>query len=287
MPTVRVQTALGKSDPVTATYEKSVASPEDFPMHLNSMCEIYVYVGGGADYVVEDRCYPLAPYDVLLLNPYEPHRVLLHGKALYERFYFLFPLGCFDFMPEDPLSRLITETPRRHNLISLADGKKQELADALAPFRCPDLRADPAGITIAYASLLRLLGLLCAHVLTVSDESPLIPQGTAQSASLPPILNDVMRYVDGNLRRPLTVEEIAAATHISPPYLSRLFSTTIGVGLKKYILIRRVGLAKRMLDEGSTVTETCFSCGWSDTSYFIRVFKAYTGVTPHKYGEGK
>ena len=174
----------------------------------------------------------------------------------------------------------ISETPRRHNLISLKEEGKRSLADALSPFRRPDLRNEPAGMTEAYASLLRLLGLLRAHVLTNRDEPSPIPQRNA----LPPILTEVMRYVDDNLTGFLTVEEIAGAAHISVPYLSRLFSSTIGVGLKKYVLIRRVGLAKRMLDEGCSVTETCFSCGWSDTSYFIRVFKAYTGVTPHKYG---
>ena len=284
MPVMRIYTAQGQPEPVTAAYEKNIASPEDFHMHLNSMCEIYVFAAGGADYVVEDRCYPLAPYDVLLLNPYEPHRVLLHEKGMYERYYFLFPLDCFLFMPEDPLTRLIREMPKRSNLISLSPEKKSELTGALAVFRQKDPLDTAAGKTLAYAALLRLLGLLTEHVCAITETSAPSP---APAASVPPILTDVMRYIDGNLNRPLTVEEIAAETHFSAPYLSRLFSAKIGVGMKRYILIRRVGLAKRMLDEGSSVTDACFACGWSDMSYFIRVFKAYTGITPHQYGKGK
>ena len=70
---------------------------------------------------------------------------------------------------------------------------------------------------------------------------------------------------------------------ISEPYASRLFKKHIGKGLKRYMIVRKIGHAKKLLDGGSTVTETCFACGFNDCSYFIKVFKSYTGVTPYKY----
>jgi AraC-like DNA-binding protein len=38
-----------------------------------------------------------------------------------------------------------------------------------------------------------------------------------------------------------------------------------------------------MLREGNSLNEVCESCGWTDYSYFIRVFRQETGVTPMGY----
>ena len=42
-------------------------------------------------------------------------------------------------------------------------------------------------------------------------------------------------------------------------------------------------LAKQLLEEGYSVADTCHELGYTDCSYFIRVFKRHMGMTPLKY----
>jgi methylphosphotriester-DNA--protein-cysteine methyltransferase len=68
--------------------------------------------------------------------------------------------------------------------------------------------------------------------------------------------------------------------------MSALFSKHIGVTVREYLRIRKVGLAKQLLDGGASVTFACYESGFGDCSYFIKCFKQYTGLTPLQYKQG-
>jgi len=80
-----------------------------------------------------------------------------------------------------------------------------------------------------------------------------------------------------------SVTEISSALGVSSQYLSSYFSKHVGTPLKTYVQAKKIALAKALLDQGADVTRACYECGFNDCSYFIRVFKAYVGVTPMAY----
>jgi len=58
----------------------------------------------------------------------------------------------------------------------------------------------------------------------------------------------------------------------------------MGLTIMDYVLQTRIVMAKELLSEGkASVTHTCISCGFTNPSYFSRVFKKITGVSPIKY----
>lgn len=61
----------------------------------------------------------------------------------------------------------------------------------------------------------------------------------------------------------------------------RICATPPGAYLMKYRLDR----AKEFLERGFSVKSTALSCGFSDSLYFSKVFKASVGVSPAKYGK--
>ncbi len=287
----QIRTQKDSPEGVVCAYRRGIGRAEQHRMHLNSMCEIYCFVEGDADYIVESRCFHLEPYDIIILNPYEPHTPLLKqdGK-IYERFYFLVPLSSFSFMESDPMDVLLNENKKGNNHICLPPEKKARLKELLEVFKGSWSWQDrPASLT-AYGAFLGILALLNEHILSLAD--PSVPRivGRETVHDMPPIIFDVLRYIEKNFVSDFSEEELAENFHISAPYLSRLFKTHIKMGLKKYILLRRVGHAKKLLSSGVSVTETCFECGFNDCSYFIKVFKTYTGTTPYKFqlsGKGR
>ncbi len=269
---------------ILCAYRKGLGIASEYSMHLNGMCEIYCFVEGAADYIVESRCFPLEPYDIIILNPYEPHTPLLKQDGLpYERFFFHLPVDAFSFMENDPMDIILNENKKGNNRISLPPAKKERLKELLEVFKLDWPSHDRVATLEAYSALLGILNLLNEHILSLAD-SPVSSLAAYENVDdMPPIIFDVLRYIEKNLSVSFSEEELAANFRISAPYLSRLFKSHIKMGLKKYILLRRVGNAKKLLSGGMSVTDTCFECGFNDCSYFIKVFKTYTGKTPYKF----
>ena len=78
--------------------------------------------------------------------------------------------------------------------------------------------------------------------------------------------------------------EIAKAAGVSEREASRCFKKNIGQSPVEYLIAFRLNEAKKLLREsGLSVTEVSLRCGFSDSAYFGRVFRAAFGVTPRTY----
>ncbi len=74
--------------------------------------------------------------------------------------------------------------------------------------------------------------------------------------------------------------------HMTPNYLVRLFTRTVGLPPMAYLRRRRLELATRLLIHSDLlVGEVGNSVGWADANYFTRRFRAEFGVTPTAYRE--
>ena len=82
----------------------------------------------------------------------------------------------------------------------------------------------------------------------------------------------------------ITLDTIAEACFTNKYYLSHLFTRAQGVSVGKYILDKRIKEAKRQLENKDlTVAQIAADVGFNDSSYFCRVFKKETGLTPLAY----
>ena len=90
--------------------------------------------------------------------------------------------------------------------------------------------------------------------------------------------------LDRNLSSGITLQDVAAHVYLSPNHLSRLFKEAAGETFSKYAIKHKIEHAKRMLlSSSSKVCDIGAQIGYRDTHYFIRVFKAYTGMSPAEY----
>ncbi len=112
-----------------------------------------------------------------------------------------------------------------------------------------------------------------------------LEEGEQQDQAINKDLIEILRYIDNNLSRTIREEDIADYCHYSVSYFSKIFHHSIGMTFRDYLIQKRIGLAKQLLreDKKTKVAFIAFQCGYKDVSYFTRIFKKKTGVTPASY----
>lgn len=98
------------------------------------------------------------------------------------------------------------------------------------------------------------------------------------------IIYKAINYMKRNFTGKLTLEDTARHVGFSPTYFSKVFKDEMGTTFNNYLGNLRVERSKvLLLADGRSVSEVCAAVGFEDQSYFIKVFRRYTGVTPGKY----
>ncbi len=101
-------------------------------------------------------------------------------------------------------------------------------------------------------------------------------------------LFNAQRFIRQHYAEKLTLESIAAEVCLSPGYLSSLFKAEAGESLFAYLNRFRVKRSQQLLlESNASLVDVAHACGFEDQSYFARVFKKYTGVSPGKYRQKK
>ena len=97
-----------------------------------------------------------------------------------------------------------------------------------------------------------------------------------------PLLNYIHQHIYEPER--LKADQIAAAFHVSPTYVSEYFKTRTGQSLQNYIVAYKIKLIETRLRYTSMqINEIVYEFGFSDASHLNRLFKKHNGVNPSEY----
>jgi AraC-like DNA-binding protein/ligand-binding sensor protein len=105
-------------------------------------------------------------------------------------------------------------------------------------------------------------------------------QGVHHAAAL----RKAERYIWDHYTRRISLQEIAEISGLSAPYFSTIFKEEMGENLSSYLNRLRVEKAGHLLTETDlSLSDIAGSCGFEDQSWFSKIFKSYTGISPGKY----
>jgi len=91
-------------------------------------------------------------------------------------------------------------------------------------------------------------------------------------------------YIRKNLSRKISLREISRVVGLSAPYFSTVFKEEMGENLSRYINRLRVEMAgKLLLETNLSLNDIAYECCLEDQSWFSKIFKSFTGLSPGKY----
>lgn len=246
-------------------------------MHIHDCYELYYSISGGKQFLIDNRFYSIAPGDLFMINQYESHKLTQIDSAIHERIVISIHPDytkqlssaetnldfCFSHR-DDAFSHKISLNREQQsrflyyiNKITSATGYAHDIIERTA-----------------FTELLVLLNSLSNSNMT--DTAPDNHKYNHQ-------VDDILRYINQNITRNITMEVLAGEFYLSESYICRIFKAATGTTINKYITARRISIAKALLNEGVSVSEAFERSGFNDYSNFFKAFTKAVGISPKKY----
>jgi two-component system, response regulator YesN len=124
---------------------------------------------------------------------------------------------------------------------------------------------------------------LCAWISTALNEFLELVYSSRDARKMTQI-RPAIDYIDAHSDEPITLAEIAKASHLSVSRLAHLFKEQMGVTPIDYVTGVRIERAKGLLlGTDQSCTEIGFQAGYGNPSYFSRTFRLVVGMTPRQF----
>ena len=239
-------------------------------MHSHSRYEIYCFLEGDVEYIVEGRRYVLEPGDIMLLRKGEVHMFDRRSLKRYVRLgiHFNPPAQC-DYLDLSSLLEPFLDRPA---------GKLNHYPARLFPDNqwVASLKkihdaSDPQ------VRMCHLLALLC----DLKERFPVIC-GCAPAAAKDQAA-EIMKYINRNLNEELSLQMLSQKFFVSKSHLQRAFRQSAGTTVWEYITIKRLFFARARIEAGERPSEVYLTCGFRDYATFYRSYKRHFGVSPRAH----
>ncbi|MBR3978553.1 MAG: helix-turn-helix domain-containing protein [Oscillospiraceae bacterium] len=257
--------------------------PNSVEVHHHDFYEVYYLIKGEVEYWVDGRIIRMQTGDLLLINPMELHRPVVHPDSpVYERIVLWINKEYLENLHSGQmdLSRCFdTRLPAHTHLIQPSVAERSALTARMGELVREYYSRELGSDLCAYGLFLQFM----VQLNRMAQQEKAQPE---QARQLSALVEKVLGYIGENLSEPMTLEKIAEQFFVSKYYLSHTFSREVGVSVYRYILLRRLLLARQLLATGEPAGQVCRSCGFSDYTSFYRAFKSEYGISPREFVAG-
>jgi len=100
------------------------------------------------------------------------------------------------------------------------------------------------------------------------------------------LIDKVLLYLGNHYAESFNLKDIAAFTGYTQRYIDAIFKKATGYTIIQYLTKIRIESSKKtLLSSSMSITEIALECGFDSSSYFCKVFKNSTGLSPSEYRE--
>ena len=244
----------------------------------------YIFKGEGTFYI-ENKRYEANEGDIFVIGNTEFHRLEAHHArelktiALYFLPEFVYSVGqnSFDF---EYLRPFFDHSFEFTNKISKSDFNSYGVLDLMKKIYEEKLEKRDFFQLAVKNYLTEILLLIIRHYRKFSSD---LIEYNKRSRNLER-LKKVFSFLQNHYQESISLESVAQIACMSPSYFCKFFKKVTGSTLTDYIFRLRIDKAKELLLSGDlNITKIAYETGFESHSYFDRIFRRFTRLSPHDY----
>ena len=113
-------------------------------------------------------------------------------------------------------------------------------------------------------------------------------QGTSRRCGMTEDIGQCVAQIEAEFAGPIDWQAMARTIHLSDSRFRQKFREQLGLPPQEYLWRRRIDEAKAQIPAGGvSLSKLAEELGFDSPSYFTRVFRRYTGLTPTQFREGR
>ena len=261
-----------KSDNFSYKHGQNYINGDDreFLLHHHPHHEVYIYISGKAEFLIEGTTFRLNPYDIIIVPPYTLHQPQPCIGEVFERHVinimpnFFYDMDCPEY--QDVFFNLphlkykipghIVKRSNIMNTINFFRDKFNPDADYIKPLIC--------------SKMLELL----YHLNTIDSFE--------ECDSVNMVVQDLIGYIDKNFDSISDLQSVTDNFFYSKNYLSHLFKKSTGITITQYINIKKMENVEKLYKQGKSLTHSCIESGFSSYDSFAYIYKKEFGLSPKR-----
>ena len=240
--------------------------------HYHYYYELYYVRHGKIKIYVNNSLYTLQSGDFIMIPPFEIHYVHYLAQSTRLNIYFKYDDLCDGGVPftdglmEKYLRIVVIHVPRTY----------REIIHSLLDSMVSEENVDDSSTRIMLSLQLRQLLLCFSRYCIFHTES--------ETKSRDEDILSAVRYINENFSSPITLDQLASMSGLSPSYFSKKFRATTGSGMKEYLNYVRLSHAStELISTNHSIMDVAINSGFSDSNYFKDAFKKMFGMSPRAF----
>ena len=240
-----------------------------FERHFHLQYEILMVLNGEISVVIENKQYAVSAGSIVVFTPSAYHSVFVNQPTEYARVTVRFShsevpkeiqSAFFQAVSVHPVlkGKYFTQTAEEFKKVLFAREK-----DKLSPL------------------LLSMMTRFFYAAAYLENET-----AKEEDVSTSKNLTAIVEYVNAHLGEKLTLEDIANSVFLSQSSISHLFKSKMKIGIKQYILQKKMAHATLMMANGVPASEAAKIIGYENYSNFYTMYKKVVGVSPSEKKKG-
>lgn len=258
-------------------YRYQTPDVDEVALHHHDFYEIYMLLRGQVAYTVENHLYHMEPGDIMLVSPLALHQARISmDKDTYERIVLWVSADYLKSLSSQGTDLTRCFLPGHANLLRLSGTDSAPVRRELERLGSYHSSTEYGSDLLAKNSLTRVMVELNRAAMNSSVT------GTWRSDQ---VVDGVVAYINDHFSEPLSLDDLADRFFISKYHLLRKFDAQVGTTVHRYILQKRLIIAKQQISGGVSPSQASLNCGFGDYANFYRAFRREYGMTPRQYAQ--
>ncbi len=257
---------ISEYDDESITYNHlSISNPLDhnLSLHTHDICEILFLKSGNVSGIIDAKTYKLSKNCLIIFRARVPHKILVHDNTDYERY-------CVVFDENALANRILFKFPKDLDVINLNGNNRMIELFNKFDYYYENFAGDDLKLlmTNLVEEILFNLSITNSH------------DSSSHLVTTHPLIMHAIDYINTHFAEDIKIEDICKQLYITKSHLHHLFIKNLQISPKKFINIKRLSKAQRLIRSGENPVNVYMHCGFRDYVTFFRNYNAYFGYNP-------